>query len=799
MIQNYLKIIVRGLFQHRVVSLIHIAGLGIGIAMSILVFSLIRYELGFDDFHRKAKQIYRLCLERNPGQSDAEKITASMPLMGETLTADYPEIKSFARLLSQGENLCRTEDRTFFLQELVAVDTSFFNIFDFPLSAGSKDEVLRQPGSLVITEKVATQFFRSADPIGQSVVDERGRVMTITGILEDVPDNSQIQFDGLMSISTITQDTSRKYLRSWGRNFINTYLLLENSSAKEQLESQFPAYLRKHLGPDAHSRLALFLQPFRQAHLMSSGFTHDYFNWQAIDGKYLYFFAILALFTLCLAGINFMNLSIARSLKRAREIGIRKATGAQRRQLIFQFITESVTLSLISSVFAVLLAEVSLSWFNELIHRSLTLNWWSDSTLLFVLLGLCLSTGFLAGIYPAFVLSGFKPINALSKRNVSFAGRHNHVQKGLVISQFVIACTLILGTVFVHRQYRFMMSRDPGFEKELILDISLIRSVNEKYNLLKEKYLRHPGVLEVTGSNQLLGSYVHTSTFKCKDEESNTLLSASWMAVDHNFLEFYGLKVRKGTGFSAPNTSKVQNSFIVNQRFSKARNWDSPVNRQIAFQQNDNWGTVVGEIEDFNFTSLHHEITPLVVAIRDGANGFDHMSIKLQAGTINQTLKSLKTDWEQIMEGRPFNFAFLNQKFAQQYLNEEKVRSVSTVLTLLAILIACMGLFGLSLAAVEFRTKEVGIRKILGANTYKIVVLLTKDFLRLVLLAVLISIPLSYYLVNQWLLDFAYRIHLHWLVFVGVGLGAISIALITISIQTLLAAMANPVKSLRDE
>jgi putative ABC transport system permease protein len=540
----------------------------------------------------------------------------------------------------------------------------------------------------------------------------------------------------------------------------------------------------------------LYLQPLHDVHLGSMQVTHDYNNWQKFDGKYIFVFSLLAIFVLIIAAINFMNLSTARSASRSKEVGVRKAIGAHHTQLARQFLGESILLSFIALLFAVIIAESALPLLNAISRRALELKLFDDPSLLPGMIGFTFLLGLVAGFYPALFLSSFQAVEVLKER-MPAGGRKAGLRNVLVVAQFAIAIALIAGTALTVRQFRFMRDRDPGFQRDQIVLLKMNETSNRKYELLKEEFLRNAAVLAVTASGQRLGNNIHQNSARTKGDSAEISLSPSHLHVAQNFIEFYGLEMVAGRAFFEQIPTDKRFAYIVNEALVKDLGWKEPLGKQFGVSWEDTLGTVIGVVKDFNFNSLHHKIQPLYISSQNW--GYDEMSVKISPQNLGAALSHLEEKWNTHVPDRPFQYMFLDEHFAALYLSDKQVSQIVGVIAGLAIFTACLGLFGLAAITTEQRTKEIGIRKVLGASLLSLIALLARNFARLVLIAFFIAAPAAYFIMQSWLQNFVYRIDIGWWVFALAGGLALFIALLTVSAQAIKAALANPVEALRYE
>lgn len=802
MLTNYLKIAWRNLLKNKTFSLINITGLAIGMAACIVIMLFVSYEKNFDGMHKK--NLYRLCEVQKPeGMAAPQNVALSMYPMATALKMEYPEVKNFVRI-NDGKDLGLSyKDKNYYLQKFNLVDSTFFQIFDFPLLAGDRSTALMKPGSMVLTKKAAEKLFGGEDPMGKTVMRYSGDTLalTVTGVME-VPANSHLQFEALIALNTLYNPN---WERNWDGNWLVTYLELEKNADIAALENKFPAFLEKHLArDDAWRGYELFLQPLSDVHAASTNITHDYNNFQKFDRRYTYIFSFIGVLILVIAGINFVNLSTARSVERAREVGIRKSVGAHRSQLAWQFIGESVMLSLIALVFAVLIVKLSLPWIANFSERPLVFPFFSNFTLLLVTIGGTMLVGILAGLYPAGYLSSFQPVKVL-KGSVLAGKNKGAMRNALVVAQFTGAVFLIIATLFALRQLKFMQTKDRGFNGDQVLLVPLDNAANYKYLAMKQDLQNSSLIGRVSGSQQRMGNNFHQTTMIYHGDGPVRSLVTSQVVVDKDFVTLYKIPLAAGNNFSQ-DVSRNGKEYIINETLAhellktdgKGNSMESLVGRKFGFSFNglDTAGKIVGVAKDFNFNSLHHKIETLALT-NQVEWGFSEMSIRINGGKTKEAIAFVESVWKKHGNTHPFTYSFLDEHFAQIYHSDQQVSGVVTMLAVLAIIVSCLGLFGLASFAAERRVKEIGIRKVLGATVENIVAMLSKDFVKLVLIANLVAWPITYFAVRAWLQDFAYRISISWWVFVTAGVGAILIALFTVSFQALRAARSNPVQSLK--
>ena len=801
MIKNYLITAIRNMLRHKGFSLINILGLAIGLAAFLLITIFVRYELSFDGMHKK--NIYRLDeVQSFEGMVAPQNVALSMYPMASTLNAEFPEITKATHIYGFEKYSFNNGEKKIYLPKIFMADSSFLQVFDFPLVHGDRATALTEPTSLLLTEESAAKIFGKENPIGKTIVHYGGDTVTfkVTGILKNIPKNSHLQFDGIASFKNIEDP---EWINGWGGNWVNTYLELAPNTNIAALESKFPAYLKKHKGEEGVKNYKLFLQSLKTVHAGSVNVTHDYNNFQKFDSRYTYIFSILAILVLVIACINFINLSTALSSSRAKEVGIRKSVGAFRLQVAGQFIGESILVSLFALVVALGIIYLSLPFLRNLTERDLQLPLSSQPIMFLFLIGLAIAVGFLSGLYPAAFLSRFNPSRVLKGLIENVGGRPT-MRNTLVIGQFSAAIILIIGTLLATQQLIFMQRQPTGFNREQVVIIPLSRVANQKYEALKQELLKNTAITGVTGSGQRLGNNFHQSNARFKSDSGMRELTTSQVLVDFNYLSFYNIQLLEGRNFSEGRGDNGR-GYIINESMAKELLKDKPgtplrslIGKNYAMGWEDSLGTIIGIAKDFNFNSLHHKIETLTMEVKKEW-GYSEMSVRIDGNHAQQALNYISNVWSKMVPDLFFDYTFLDDHFAKLYQSDKQVSVVMSILAGLAIFIACLGLFGLATFTAQRRTKEIGIRKVVGASVFQITALLSKDFLKLVLISFIIAVPVAWIGMSKWLEDFAYRINISVWVFVVAGICAIAIALLTISFQSIKAALANPVKSLRSE
>ena len=800
MIKNYLTVAVRNIARNKTFSAINILGLAIGMACCILILLYVQYEMSYDQHHEHGHRIYRVAAKVKIGEVLRQAPVTPFP-MGPALVKDYPEVIEAVRFFEGTDPRTLVEDQhgqVFFEDNLWFTDPNFFQVFNFPLSKGDPETVFLEPHSVVITEAVAQKYFGGQNPIGQILSFyklERKKAFKVTGVLKDTVHNSHFRFDFLASPISHHQP-------DWTTNVFYTYLLLQQSDSARELEAKLPDFIEAHTGGQSKAtgfKIDYFLQPLTDIHLHSRLEAEMSEN---SDIRYVYLFLIIALFVLILACVNFMNLSTARSATRTKEVGMRKIVGANRLQLIRQFMGESILLALLALFFAIAFVEVSLPAFNAFIQRELVLDYAGNWQVVLTLLGVVLFAGLLSGIYPAFFLSAFQPVEVL-KSTLKRGLKTSSSRKTLVVFQFVISIILIIGTVVVYHQSDYIKNKNLGFDKEhvIVMPYPGMR-VTERY---KSQLSGYANVLNTSKSSSVPGRRVAGSFFRAHgDDTSHGRSAMNKIVVDREFISTYGLELVEGRDFSKDMMNDGEGELILNEAAMRHFGWTSCAGKEVE----NIWpqggevkveyrGEVVGVVKDFHYQSLHHQIEPLIITTVE--KWFEYFAIRIRSDDVAGTLGFLKTQWKEIAPNKPFDYFFLDDDYDKLYRTEEQIGTLFGLFSILAIFVASLGLFGLASFTAQLRIKEIGIRKVLGASVSNLVLMLSKEFALLVGLANLIAWPIAYYAMNRWLQDFAYRIDLNIWAFVLSGFLALLIALTTVSYQAYKVARTNPVDALRDE
>ena len=799
MFRNYFKIALRQLFKNKMFSLINIVGLSLGLTVCIVVALFVQREYSVDAFH--TKNIYRLDeVQKFEGLVEPQKVALSMFPMGPGLQQDFPEVINYTRVIQSEKMPVSYNAKKIIVPSFMWVDSTFFRMFDFPLLKGERNRVLNGSGDAVISESLAKKIFGNEDPIGRMVSWYGGdsTEFIVRGIMKDVPETSHLQMD---MVATIPTEVKKDYAGSWGGNWLVTYLELSDQASVPRLEAQFPAFLKKNLDEKGAQQYELFLQPLKDVHSRSTDITHDYVNYQKFDRSNTYVFIVIALIVLAIACMNFVNLSTARSLSRAKEVGIRKTIGAARFQLAQQFIQESLLFVFLALLLSLLLAGIFLPYLNNLSGYHMSYMALFRPLPLALLLGGTILVGLFSGAYPAFYLSSFRPSKVL-KGSLQTGRQKSFGRNVLVVCQFAGANVLIIATVFVIRQLNFMQSNDPGFSKDQVIAIKCRENAGEKFKTLKQEFLKSPDIAYVTGSFQRLGNNLHQRGIRFKGLGEERSAATSHIRVDRDFLKLYGIKLIAGRDFRE---SDHRQGFLVNETMARQILKDTPgepieklIGTPMGFGNQEKLGTIIGITKDFNFNSFHHKVEALTISYADSMP-FTEISVKVAGHKINDALSFMQSAWKKAVPNVDFEYSFLDEDFAALYRADTQLSRIVGILSGIAIIIAALGLFGLATYATEKRVKEIGVRKVFGASVQNIALLLNRDFLKPVVLASLIAWPVAWLILRSWLDHFAFRIELNIWVFLLTAVMAGLIAFVTVSIRTLRAALNNPVKSLRTE
>ncbi|MFY0601354.1 MAG: ABC transporter permease [Cyclobacteriaceae bacterium] len=803
MFKNYFKVAYRNFLRHKAYSLINVSGLAIGLACFILIFLYIQDELSFDKMHTKSDRTYRL-VEHFESEGLGEH-SASQPFpVGPTLINDFSGIIDHTvRLFNfQSPTLTlanRDLDKSFNESRIFFADSTFFDVFDFELLHGNKETALDNPNSILITESMVEKYFDGANPIGKTLEFQESQNLRVVGILADSPLNAHFQFDFIASFSSLNAHYHGKIPNGWYWNPCWTYLVLNENATEEDLTSLFPDFVKKYFPAFVADDITLDLQPLTDIHLKSR---LDYEIQANANESNIYIFSAVALFVLLIATINFINLSTARASKRAKEVGVRKSLGSIKSQLIIQFVIESILLTILACVIALVLVQFILPAFNSLTEKALNLSILLDIRSIVGVIGLALGVGLMAGFYPAFVLSSFNPVLVLKNAHQKASGFN--FRKILVTAQFGVSITLIIGTIIAVSQLRLLQNSDTGFNSEEVLMIPVIKSpMGDHYESFKNEALKSPSVKSITAVEEIVGAKHQVNNYKFEGMEKSKPFPR--FNIRHDFTKTFDIPIVAGRDYEMAISTDDSLALVVNEKMVANMGWGTPedaLGKRFYFR-NELKGKIVGVVQDYNFVSKHHSIGPLVLPLNTRKQGFNlfikYVAIKIDGNNMKKAIADLNNSWSQFLPDRPFDYFFLDDRLNDSYKAEQKLSTVTVIFSGLAILVACLGLFGLATFSIEQRTKEIGVRKVLGISPVQLVVLLSTEFLILILIAFIVAVPFSYFALSEWLSDFAYRVDMGVAPFLIAGFITISVALLTISYHALRAILINPADTLKYE
>ncbi|MFQ5675331.1 MAG: ABC transporter permease [bacterium] len=778
MFKNYLKIAWRSIVRRKSSSFINIVGLATGMMVCILIFLWVDHELSYDKFNEHADDIYRVVENQYYANGQIFPVAVTPTALSPALKEQFPEIIKSTRFAFQNRTFKYGEK--IFNEEGASVDPDFFDIFTIPFIKGDPQTALSNPQSAVLTEQLAAKYFDAEEPIGKTLRVDNSEDLVVTGVIKNIPDNSHFHVDYLGRFTS--EDV-------WGSNWLYTYVRLQEGTPSPEVNHKIIDLIKKN---KENSVTEIYLQPLTKIHLYSSGkYTADIGGHG--DIRYVQIFSIVAIFVLIIACINFVNLATARSERRAREVGLRKVVGAQRHQLIRQFFGEAILMSLLAFIVALLLTEMLLPVFNDLSGKTLSLDQWRVE-FLFGFLGIVIFSGLVSGSYPALYLSSFSPLQTLKGRK-GIAPTGSLFRKILVVMQFTLSVMMIIGTIVVSRQIDYIRNKNLGLEKENLAYVWMPGKFREKYETAKHELLKNPSIVSVTATSQL-PTYVASSTsgwdWQGKNPDDNVLMH--FILVDYDYLQTFKMALAEGRFFS-PEFATDSLAAVVNETAVEVMGMTSPIGQRLSIGRNNLH--IVGVVKDFHFKPIRTKIEPMVLLLTQ--NRFNIMVLKISPGNIPSTVDYIKDVYKKFDAETPFELSFLDERYERLYRTEQRIGSISAYFAVVAILISCLGLYGLAAFMAEQRTKEIGIRKVLGATISHIFLLLSRNFVLLVVLANLIAWPLAYFVMSKWLQNYAYHTSLQVAIFAIAAIVTVAIVLLTICTQTIRAARANPVESLRYE
>jgi putative ABC transport system permease protein len=810
MFQNYLKIAWRNITRNRSHAIINLLGLAIGIACCVLIMLWVTDELSYDRWNEKAERTYRITPEINFGGSHKHYATAPAPLAG-ALKSDFPEVETSLRFREYGGSLVTYKDLNFNESNIVYCDSTLFDVFSLNTIQGNPKTALAPPNTIVINQTTAKKYFPNDDPVGKTLTFDNRNDYEVTAVIEDMPSNSHFNFDFFVSLTGGQEANNGQWLSN---NFKTYYVLREGVEASAFEAKVYPHMMEKYISPQIEQILG---QPYEalegsgsfiKYHIMPMTDIHlhsDLVGELAPNGsmRYVWIFSLAALFILLIACVNFMNLSTAQSSLRAKEIGVRKVMGSMRGNLINQFLTESMVMAFFALILGLVFTQFALPYFNDLADKELTFPFASPTFWLVSILGIGI-VGFLAGSYPAFYLSGFKPIQTLSGKFLEKGGNLN-LRNSLVVFQFLIAVLMIIGTLVINQQLTFIQNKKIGFEREQVLILDNAETLGNTAFTLKNELLNNPQITDVTVSGYLPVPSYRSDSPLCKSQEirEDNCVSIQYWQVDEDYLSTMGMELAAGRNFS-PDMPTDSNAIIINETAAKLFGFEDPIGKKVYGDSNFNpqsgeplpTVTIIGVVKDFHFESLRQNIGAVSMWLNPAPG---YICLKVNTNDLSSLIPEIERKWKELAPSLPFNHRFMDESFDEVYRAETRISQIFSLFSGLSIFIACLGLFGLAAFATERRTKEIGIRKVLGATTPSLIGLMSKDFLKPVIVALVIAIPIAWYFMNQWLADFAYRIEVGWTVFALTAILALVIAFLTVSFQSIKAAVANPIDALRSE
>ncbi|MFC1725119.1 ABC transporter permease [candidate division KSB1 bacterium] len=791
MFKNYLKIAVRNIKKQKSYSFINISGLAIGMACCILILLWVRDELSFDRFHKNTDRLYRIVCEMHLG--DAVRYTESTPApLGKALKENFPEIQLSTMYYDIGRANVRRKEKIFREENFGFVERDFFAMFSFPLIKGSINSVFSNPYSVVLSESMADKYFKGEEPIGKTLTIDNQYDVLVTGVMKNFPDNSSIKADFLSPFEiALTEYYGPDMPQNWGSHTFATYLMLGENSSIQDVISNIYNYKKEKIDPE--SSIRFIIQPLKKIHLYSKHISDSIFS--KGDIIYVYLFTALAILILLIACINFMNLITARSGSRLREVGMRKVVGASKRNIVRQFFGETLLLSFLALIISIILVYLILPEFNSLSRKNLSLFSLDNLTVIFWLAGIALLTGIVSGSYPAFFISSFEPVKIL-KGTISSASRGLRLRTILVISQFTLSIILIIGAIALSGQLDFLRKKDLGYNKDHVISISMSTDAGKRYNLFKKELSRIPGVMNVTGSfSPIVIKQTAISGLGWEGGDPNNTVRFWMEYVDYDYTETLDIKLAEGRSFSKEFSSDITDVCLINEEAVRQMGIESPVGKNFEFD--NNILKIVGVMKDFNFNPLHSPVEPIILRFNPSRLSYTH--VKIKPDNISAALGLIEKSFKKINPDDIFRYRFVDAYFDLLYRSEQRIKTIFHWSAILGVFISCMGLIGLASYVTQKRTKEIGIRKVLGASETGLMLLMIKEFIIWVIIANLLAWPTAWYAINKLFENFAYRIEAGWMMFIIPGLFALVLAIVTVSVQTIKAVRSKPVDTLRYE
>ena len=801
MIRNYLNITLRNLKKHKFYSFINIAGLVFGLTTSLLILLYVQYELSYDRYHEKADEIYKISTEltqQNFRGSTHWRTTYSA--VKSALLEEYPEVINSARIFTMGKGIVKYKDNLFTENRYFMADPEFLEIFTFPLVAGEINTALNDPFSILITEDAAKKYFGAENPIGKVLSIKYNRQdeadYQITGVLKNIPENSHLHFNFLASYRTLNSYYGHMNRNRWSSCNTHTYIQLPKGYNYKELEKKLPGLVNKYLGDS--DKYIFSITPLTELHLSGNMNNEIEPNYNI---EYIYLFSLIAFLIILIACFNYINLSTACYANRLKEVGIRKVLGAGKKQFVFQFFCESTLYIIVSIVISIIVVGLLLPSFSEFVDRNLSFNLFSESGIFIPLILITLFAGFISGFYPGFFLSSFHPVNILKRVITTASNKSFRFRDSLVVIQFVVSIAMIFSTIIIYQQLRFINSKDLGFDKDYIINVKISDvQLRKNYEPFKNELMNYKDIIDISVSLKPFMDIIFGNTADWDGKADDERMFVYGDFVEQNHLDFYNIKLLKGRNFSKEITTDVNQAFIINKTMAEMIGWEDPIGKRLSFWYQK--GIVIGVMDDIHIFPLHARIEPMVISLiqpDDTRWQWSNLSIKINPQEIQTTTDFIKKTYKKCSPEYPFEYWFLDERVDNLYKSEQKLGRCLILFTVLAIIISCLGLIGLVTFSTERKSKEIGIRKVLGASIGHIVNMVTKEFFRKIILAALIALPVGWYIMNRWLDNFAYKIDFEIGPFITALLLSISITFASIGFKAIKAAITNPVESLRNE
>lgn len=799
MFSNFIKTALRNLMRNKFYSAINIVGLAIGIASCILIMLYVQSEVSYDKFHEKADRIYRVNLFAMLSDDDINQPVTNPPL-ARVMQNEIPEVEEAIRLTNFSQPVIRHNDDVFNETKWYFTDPNFFKVFSAPFINGNPENALSQPNSVVLTESTAKRYFGENNPVGQFLTWENDRDYQITGVIKDFPENSHIKPDFLASLKGQELDNNMQ----WINNMVFTYFLIKEGYAKQDVDAKLDGLVKKYVGPAVTQYMGVSFEDFlaqgAKYRWYAQPLTEIHFDREVTQGpeplgnkSYMLIFSIIAVFILVIACINYMNMSTARSAKRAKEVGIKKSLGSTRNYLVFQFLSESIFVTLIALVLALILIKLLLPSFNNLIDKQLTFNYLGNFKTIPLMILFGIGIGIIAGSYPAFFLASFNPVKVIKGVHKS-EGSHGKLRSVLVIFQLIVSIVLFSGAFFISKQLSFLQNKELGFNKENLIVINKADFLGDRMSSFKNELLAQSGILQITNTSSIPGRMQTSSTFF--HHSANDSRGMNTLRTDCDFIKTYEVELIEGRYFEEGNQANAR-SVVLNETAIKRLNIEDPIGKKVyeGKKSDDEALTIIGVVKDFHCESLHQEMSSLILF--NGSGG--KLTVRIAGGDIQQNLNKIQQTWDKFANGQSLDYVFFDEDFGRLYNAEVRTRKIVSIFSALAILIACLGLLALAAFVAEQRTKEIGVRKVNGARISEILLSLNRNFMKWVGIAFVIAVPGAWYLLNNWLENFAYKTNLSWWVFGLAGLAALFVTIITVSWISWKAATRNPIEALRYE